>query len=263
MSTRHDILTSEDFVAHQVRKEILHWIDQHLESLGPLSDKRHINILDWGCGRGASVGKLLYQGFNAYGVEIDRKVLQKGYPLLRERGYDPCKIIMHVEETRRFPDGFFHIIFSEEVLEHVEHIDVVAREMSRLTRAGGSGIHLFQGSRGVLESHLLMPFVHWLPKSSKRQIAIAAFLLLRIGPKWPGVDELGVWKASQEYCSFLDEHTHYRDIRLILKGFRSADFGVAYEISYGSRTNRWAPDCLRRNGFPGGGITLFTSKSPA
>jgi SAM-dependent methyltransferase len=262
MSGRYDILTKEEFAAHRVRWEVRQRIGQLLESPGVPSDRQHINILDWGCGRGASVGKLLDQGFNAYGVEIDREVLQKGYPLFREHGRDPCEVIMHVEETGRFPDGFFHFIFSEEVLEHVEHINEVAREMSRLTRIDGSGVHLFPGSRRVVEPHLFMPFVHWLPKSSKRQMVIAAFLLLRIGPKWPGVDGLGIWKASEVYRSYLDEHTHYRDIMLILEGFREAGFETAYETS-DSRANRWAPDFLRRNGFPGRGITLITSKSSA
>jgi len=260
MSERYDILTREEFAAHRVRWEVREQIGQLLERPGTPSDRRHINILDWGCGRGASVGKLLDRGFNAYGVEIDREVLLKGYPLLLEYGYDPGEVIMPAEETGRFPDGFFHIIFSEEVFEHVEDINEVAREMSRLTRTGGLGIHLFPGSRQVIEPHLFMPFVHWLPKSSMRQIMIAAFLLLRIGPKWPGVDELGTWKAAEAYRSYLDEHTHYKDIMPILEEFRAAGFKTAYETS-DCRANRWAPDCLRRNGFPGGGITLITSKS--
>jgi 2-polyprenyl-3-methyl-5-hydroxy-6-metoxy-1,4-benzoquinol methylase len=164
-----------------------------------------------------------------------------------------------VEEAVRFPDGFFHLIFSEEVLEHVEHIKEVAREISRLTRFDGAGVHLFPGSRIIVEPHLFMPFVHWLPKRNYRQLVIAAFLLLRIGPKWPHVDESDLWQASEVYRSYLDEHTHYKDIVLIMEAFRAAGFDTEYESS-NSRVNRWAPDCLGRNGFPGGGIALFASK---
>ncbi len=101
--------------------------------------------------------------------------------------------------------------------------------------------------------------LHWLPKSRNRQIVIMAFLLLRMGPKWPGVDELGAWKASKAYSSYLDEHTHYRDINVILESFQAAGFKTAHE-TLNSRDSRCASDFLKRNGFPGGNTTLITSK---
>lgn len=262
MSRRYDVLSQEDFAAHRVRWEVRQQIVRLLDSPGTPSDRQQINVLDWGCGRGASVGKLLDQGFNAFGVEIDREVLQRGYPLLRERGYKPCEVIIHVEEAERFPDGFFHMIFSEEVLEHVEHIDDVAREMSRLTRPFGRSVHVFPGSRIVIEPHLFMPFVHWLPKSSRRQLMIAAFLLLGIGPKWPELEGKGIRKASEVYRWYLDEHTHYKDITLILEAFRGAGYEADSRIT-ASKSNKWMPEYLRRNGFPGGSMTLTTSKQPA
>lgn len=256
---RYDILTEEELAQHNIRYEVQQHIDRHLKNSGGSINSGNINILDWGCGRGESVLNLLDRGYNAYGVEIDAEVIQKGFSLFQKRGRKPEEIVMHLDDIRRFSAGFFHVIFSEEVMEHVELIDEVTHELSRLTRHGGTGIHLFPGSRKVIEPHLFMPFIHWLPKHPGRQIALAFFLLLGIGPKWPHLRDSGIWKEAEAYRSYLDRHVYYRDLKSILGSFRAAGFETEY-WSYGSRINKWMPHFLRRNGFPGGGIALTTFK---
>ena len=258
MSGRYSVLTQDDFSAHEVRWEVQQLLSGLSDRAGMPSDKQHINILDWGCGRGASVGKLLDEGFNAFGVEIDEGVLDKGFSVLEERGYDPNSVIVLARELSDFPDGFFHVIFSEEVLEHVEDIEEVAEEMSRLSRPAGVGVHLFPGSRRFIEPHLFMPLVHWLPKNRMRQLLIAVFLFLKIGPRWPHVQELGIRDASEVYRSYLDKHTYYRDSDSISRAFLVAGFETECRTPR-KLASRCAPKCLRKNGF-GGDLALFTQK---
>jgi len=258
MSGRYDVLTEKDFAAHEVRWEVRQEVRKLLEGCGGRCDRKCVKVLDWGCGRGESVGKFLDQGLITFGVDIDREVIEKGHLLFKERGYDPQSIIMHVNELDRFPDGFFDMIFSEEVFEHIENIGEVTREMSRLTKPGGIGVHLFPGAKRVIEPHLFMPFVHWLPKHRIRQLVIAAFLILKIGPRWPHAEKLGLWGASDVYRSYLDEYTHYRDRDSILESFWTAGFETKWETC-SSLANQFAPKFLRENGF-GGDIALFTQR---
>jgi 2-polyprenyl-3-methyl-5-hydroxy-6-metoxy-1,4-benzoquinol methylase len=37
-----------------------------------------LRVLDWGCGRGTTVAKLVEMGFDAYGVDIDPEPIKNG-----------------------------------------------------------------------------------------------------------------------------------------------------------------------------------------
>ena len=94
--------------------------------------------------------------------------MMNGYKLLAERNLPPQKILRHVSRIIDFPKSTFHFIFSEQVFEHVEDLNFVISECSRVTIRHGIGMHQFPSSKEVWESHLLMPFVHWLPKTKIR-----------------------------------------------------------------------------------------------
>lgn len=100
-------------------------------------------MLDWGCGRGRSVVLLNQEGYAAYGVDIDRSYLNRGEDLFRKRGLDPEQLLAVIDAESRtsWPDGYFHVVFSEQVFEHVKDLDQVASEMNRVSKLGGKGFH--------------------------------------------------------------------------------------------------------------------------
>lgn len=257
MGTKHDILTEEELAAYSVNPAILRKINSFVQDARLGIPKERINILDWGCGRGRAVTKLLDQGFNAYGVDIDTKTLRNGYQVLRRRSYAPSDILMHVEEAKRFEDGFFHIIFSWYLFEHVENLWEVAREMSRLTAAGGVGVHRLPGPKDLMEGHLYVPMVHWLPKNVLRKVALFFFVALGKGPKkkWGK----GFRDTVNVYYKYLNRETYYRDVRVICEILRSVGFEVNFTILTTSST-KWLPLYLRRIGFPRGALTVHTVK---
>lgn len=59
-----------------------------------------------------------------------------------------------------FPDAFFDIIVSNQVLEHVADHAALVAEVKRTLAPGGSSAHLFPLKNYVYEGHIFVPFVH-------------------------------------------------------------------------------------------------------
>lgn len=264
MNGKHDILTEEEMSYFSLGSGIV----AELNFLAADPNARQVgharNVLDWGCGRGRSVARLIENGFNAFGVDTDHAVLHNGYPLFESRGLQPAGILLDAADAARFPDGFFAFIFSEETLEHIRPLELVAGEMFRLTAPGGVGLHSFPGSMRLIEPHILMPLVHWLPGNRLQKWFMALCLLLGAGPRpvWPEAAGTGLRETLDVYFRYLRDKTCYRDIRETLQIFRGAGFECEYFCT-GETAAWWSPLLPRRlrgNGFPRGEMVLRLRK---
>lgn len=263
MGTKHDVLTEEELASFHVNSRVIAQLETILANY-PGRTPEEINILDWGCGRGRSVAKLREKGFNVFGVEIDRKTMSNGFPLFEQRGLSPSELLKPVSQVGNFDDGFFHLIFSEQVFEHIADLSGVIAEQARLTAADGIGVHCFPGAKNVWEGHLHMPFVHWLPKTLSRKYWISMMLLLSWGPPkgaWPGTSGKHFWEQADVYYHYMNEKTYYRDNEHLREEFEKCGFDARYEISgFKSRLLRRLPVGLRRNGFPRGSVTFVVRR---
>ena len=262
MGSKHDILTEAELISYRINSNI----DSEIEffmSRHPELKPEEINILDWGCGRGRSVLKLREQGFNAFGVDIDLNTISNGFTLFEGRGLSPTRLLKHVCEVGCFEEGFFHIIFSEQVLEHVDDLTDVLGQIARLTAPDGISIHSFPASKNIWEAHLCMPFVHWFPKNFTLKCWIAMMLLFSSGPKisWPEAKEKSFWGQAEVYYRYITEKTYYRDNNLIREEFKKCGLEAKYSISgIKSHMSQFLPDYLSRNGFPRGGVFFVALK---
>lgn len=138
-----------------------------------------LTILDLGCGRGQLVGALRARGAQAFGVEVDPRFVASG-AILEKYYAGPYPILSTVGERGRsvFPDGFFDLVISDQVLEHVADLPGVVAEIARVLKPGGVTCHHFPAKLRLIEPHYLMPIVHWLPKSGIRLSAIRLLLTL-------------------------------------------------------------------------------------
>lgn len=59
-----------------------------------------------------------------------------------------------------FPDGYFDVVVSNQVLEHVHDHDAFLGQLVRVLKTGGFSAHLFPLRHYIYESHLNLPFVH-------------------------------------------------------------------------------------------------------
>ena len=200
--------------------------------------QREFRIVDWGCGRGKLVLWLRERGYNAAGVDIDPRPFANGADLFRSRGQVPEQCLHALDRAGRtpFPDSSYHFVTSWQTLEHVRDLEAVAGEWARLTMAGGGGFHIYPPHHRPVEGHLLMPFVHWLPKNAARRWLIAAFVLLGVEPTWwPGQR----WREKvRTYYRYSIEETYYRTPEVVRRCLAAAGFDAEFVDVEGAGSRR-------------------------
>lgn len=226
--TKHDRLSQAEFSAFRLNPRTLTYLERHRARLGLSPEETR--VLDWGCGRGRTVLALREQGYSAYGVDIDSEPVANGRPLFRERNLpeDLLRVLKPTGATD-FPDGFFHFVCSDQVFEHVADLESVAREQRRLLASGGAGFHQYPGHRYLVEGHLHMPLVHWLPKSSLRKGAILVCVWAGREPRWRWLEGRGVRDKTRAYYDYSVRHTFYRSYAQVADAFQRQGFGVSFE----------------------------------
>lgn len=135
-------------------------------------------------GCGLAVTWLPERGYNAFGVEIDPIAIGHGKAILESQGHDVPHLLSHINDDCivSFPDNHFHFVFSTQVLEHIENMDLIASKIYRVTIPGGQGLHIYPSHHHINEAHLTMPLVHWLPKNKVRKAAIFLYTFCGIQP---------------------------------------------------------------------------------
>ena len=225
--SNNDQLTAEEFDAFRLHPLVL----DRLEACRQKTrlSKADFHIVDWGCGRGKTVLWLREQGYAAYGVDVDSRPFANGIDLFRRKGhrFEECIGAMDQRGIAPFPDGFFHFVLSDQVLEHITDLDAAIAEMRRLMAAGAEGVHIFPPHRRLVEPHLYMPCVHWLPKGPLRKCAIALCILAGIEPHWWPPRTISYREKLRAYYAFSVNETFYRSDAEIRAAFVAA--GIAAE----------------------------------
>jgi 2-polyprenyl-3-methyl-5-hydroxy-6-metoxy-1,4-benzoquinol methylase len=132
--------------------------------------KSETRVIDWGCGTGQTVARLRAMGYSAWGVDVAQRSLEKGMEAHASESYFTQDMLTKIEAdgSTRFPDGHFHFVMSNMVIEHVPEISTMVGEIARVTAPGGAGLHLFPAQWHFFESHCQLPMVHWFPKNTSR-----------------------------------------------------------------------------------------------
>lgn len=204
--SKQQVLTQEDVARYSLNPEILRYLESFRESLG--RERSEFRVLDFGCGRGEAVVKLRHLGFHVMGADIDPMALENGRRYFENVGIPPGSLIQIDRDGRvEAPDGSFDFVYSETVLEHVRDLELVAAEMSRIMAAPSAAFHAFPARRHVVEQHLRMPFVHWLPKNGLRTMAIALCVGLGMEPHWQK-ERFGA--KVRRYSAYSRDVTFYR-----------------------------------------------------
>lgn len=241
-SYKHDPLTESDLAQYSIPNRLRSALDGRARFFG-LPPAR-LRVLDWGCGRGGLVLKLLEAGFDAYGADIDARALSNGRARFADRGHDHARRMVTVDPAGArtpFPPGHFHAVVSRQVFEHLGDLEAVAAELARLTVPGGVGLHKFPARWRVVEPHLFLPCLHWLPKNGLRY----CYVRMMVGrmPRWPGTEAQAPVERAAGYYRYSIEKTFYRSRGLIRRILERQGFAVRFE---GPARGTVAAHCLFR-----------------
>lgn len=127
-------------------------------------------FLDFGCGTAEVAALAQKHGYDSYGVDTfmfvraGHKVLATAAAKIGDRA-----IAIKPNEPMPFENGFFDIVVSNQVFEHVSELEKVRDEIARIIRPGGILLALMPTREVLWEDHIKMPLVHRLAAGSKQQ----------------------------------------------------------------------------------------------
>jgi SAM-dependent methyltransferase len=162
---------------------------------------RGAGILDFGCGAGNVVEAGLAAGLPICGADV----FYSG-AATRPRG----DAIHEIHEGRlAFPDASFGLVVNNQVMEHVEDLDAVLREIHRVLAPGGVLLSIFPSRDVFREGHIGIPFSHWFAKDSRARFYYT-WALRSLG--------FGTWKEQAptarawalDKLRWIDLYTRYR-----------------------------------------------------
>ncbi|HQI76480.1 MAG TPA: class I SAM-dependent methyltransferase [Candidatus Latescibacteria bacterium] len=174
-----------------------------------------IRVLDYGCGAGEIVKLLRARNIEAFGCDVYYDAADYSNTM------DPAlfgTLLRKMEDGRiPFADSAFDFVINNQVMEHVENLDAVLAEISRVLKPGGFVLSLFPDKRVWREGHSGIPFFHWFPKGSRFRVYYALVLrTLGLGYFKEGKPRK---KWSEDYCIWLDKWTYYRSRKEIRETF--------------------------------------------
>lgn len=115
-----------------------------------------------------------------------------------------------------YDDGYFDVVLSNQVLEHVLHRKNFFSEHARCLRSGGLAVHVCPLASLILEAHLVLPLLHAIRSHDLRRSYIRFWSRLGLGlyPKHARergvtVEQFSEYQADYmlkwtNYCSFSD-----------------------------------------------------------
>lgn len=176
-------------------------------------------ILDFGCGPGTVVQAARELGVECSGADAFYEG-EQDLPLVQKTGLLGTAI-RKIENGRvPFEDASFDLIVSNQVLEHVQHLEGTLSELFRLLKPEGLLLVLCPTREVVREAHCGVPFLHWLDPASSSRVAYAARW------HWAGFGFDKSAKNPEEWAreavSWMDRFVFYRsrhDLRALLGRF--------------------------------------------
>jgi ubiquinone/menaquinone biosynthesis C-methylase UbiE len=194
-----------------------------LNAAAPLAGKR---VLEFGCGLGTYMHEMrrFVPAPQVFGFDVELDRLIEG----QRRGVDG--MLGAVGESLPFADATFDIVFTNEVLEHVQDDRAAAREIARVLRRGGRSVNFVPNRLYFFETHGIYwrghyqfgnkPLVNWLPDGLRNKLAphVRAYTAHGIRSIFSGAG-LRVVQHTQIYGGFDNWVARLGTAGKVLRGF--------------------------------------------
>lgn len=228
-----------------------------------------LRLLDIGCGYGQLIVDLIeefprfdlpFPGIEVYGYEVlDHRAGTPSYyeaalkilgAVAEDRVWRDLIRIGPASEAWPFPDDFFDLAFSNQVVEHVEDLGHFFRQQSRVLKAGGRAVHFYPSRECVLEPHSGLPLAHRVNRSMLTE-------WLRQWSRW-GFGKYRRYRRErgatlESFCSefhaylgryvFFRRNKEVRDLAALFS--RETGFGYAFPMLKRAMADDWEPGSYR------------------
>ena len=148
--------------------------DRRLEMVRAFVELDGAAVLDVGCGIGTYVRRFRQFSEDVHGIEVEEE-------RVAEASLELPNIVHAYGEALPYPDDRFDLVFSNEVIEHVDDDRQTVAEMVRVTRPGGTIVAFAPNRLYPFETHGAyfgeryvfgnIPFVNWLPDPLRDRFA--------------------------------------------------------------------------------------------
>ena len=207
------------------------FFDRAIAEMARLEKTTQITVLDFGCGCGELVQRMVELGYDAYGCDI---VLAPDAPCIVSAS-NRFKQINRAPYRLPFDDESFDVVVSSSVLEHARNPDEYLVEICRVLRAGGIAMHLLPGKWYLPhEPHILVPFANYFYPNCPTWWFALWVLLGRCYPDHKRLGWRGAVKACKDYYDtgvyYLSTRQHERLSRAV---FGSCEWPMEFYIAHG------------------------------
>ena len=187
-----------------------------------------LRVLDFGCGNG-EIGMILRgEGVECFGADAFYE--GASFESLYKSSLFQEGSIRQIEGGRvPFEDGFFDVIISNQVFEHIRDKESAFNELCRVLKDDGLMYHHFPTIDSFREGHMGLPFVHWLPKGRLRFLYTALLRSLGLGTF---KRRLTVIEWTKHKLDWLDQYCYYEKWKDLHRNLSKDYIVSSHEIEY-------------------------------
>jgi len=136
-------------------------VDNFDKEVLPLEKKR---VLDIGCGKGGVVIACALKGAEVVGFDPDECEVNIAVSRAESYSLENVSIFQGDADNIPFPDNYFDLVTATSVLEHVENLGMVIKEMVRVTKPNGYCCVTIPNPIFPREAHYKIFYIPYLPK---------------------------------------------------------------------------------------------------
>jgi len=215
------------------------------------TDSKLIRVLDAGCGNGKLISFIFRAlksvrpdvSIEIFGFDVvDHGVQMAGFleKTIMELSSDVHDVPwserikqLHVNEAWDFPDKYFDIVLSNQVLEHVHDKEFFFMESYRVLRYGGYAIFLAPLVHYIYEGHLFLPWVHRIRSHDLLCSYISFLSLIGLGKYRDHNKNTGISRSefSIKHADYIHFWTNYISESKILDITRNINFRASFRYS--------------------------------
>ena len=189
-------------------------------------------FLDYGCGAAETVRAGLDMGLDIFGTDAFYEGQSDHRPALARDGLLNTRVFELSSDFKMpFPDKSFDFVFSNQVMEHVEHLDGLLRELTRVLKDDGVILSYFPLQNCVMEYHCEVPFAHWFSHDSKLGYywLLAAFKMGR----GSNHKDKSAEQWAHDFQDWIHKWCYYRTRSQVAKEFAQGDLTFEpHELDY-------------------------------